>query len=113
MKLYVVVRSDLPPGLQAAQLVHAMREFVHHCPDFDRQWFYGRGNGKEPIGDKNLVLLQVPDEAALLQLIRAGVHVASVASFQEPDLGGETTAAAFSEGAAPLLGALPLALKAA
>jgi len=67
---YVIVRSDLPFGFLAAQVVHAAGE---------------SSPGKLPEGT-NAVVLQVPDEAALLaleqRLRRAGVaHV----PIREPD----------------------------
>ena len=53
MKLHLVVRGDLPPGQQAVQAVHAMREFVREYPEVDRHW-YEKSN--------TLALLTVPDE---------------------------------------------------
>ena len=100
MKLYVVVRADLPPGLQVAQACHALREFVHQYPEVDREWF-SRSN--------NLVVLQVPSLAALEALVLR--TEGAVAPFYEPDLDGAMTAAAFADGRQ--LGSLPLALRAA
>jgi len=33
MKLYLITREDLPPGQQAVQAAHALREFGEHHPD--------------------------------------------------------------------------------
>lgn len=98
-KLYVVVRNDLPPGLQTAQACHALREFAHRFPELDRRWFES---------SNNLVVLQVPTLGDLEGLVAIG---SLVAPFYEPDLGGELTAAAFGDGR--LLSSLPLALRAA
>ena len=59
-KLYIVVRSDISPGLQAAQACHALRQFAHRHPDLDREWFQG---------SNNIVILQAPslDRLALLE----------------------------------------------
>ena len=38
-KLYVVVRADLSPGVQAAQALHAHRAFVAEYPEVERVWF--------------------------------------------------------------------------
>jgi hypothetical protein len=99
-RLYVVVRADLPPGLQLAQACHATREFGLRYPGLD-------------LGD-NLVVLQVPGEAALHELLlEAGDRDLPAVAFAEPDLHDELTAAAFSGDARALLSSLPLALRAA
>lgn len=98
-RLYVVVRSDLPAGLQMAQACHATREF-------------GLLHPGEDVGD-NLVVLHVPDEGALRGLVDAAKGACPVVAFSEPDLNGEMTAAAFSGEARRFLSSLPLALRAA
>jgi peptidyl-tRNA hydrolase len=98
-KLYVVVRNDLAPGLQVAQVCHAVREFAHRFPELDRQWFEQ---------SNNLVVLQVPTLEDLEKLVVDG---GVIAPFHEPDLNGELTAAAFAAGRT--LSSLPLALWAA
>lgn len=105
-KLYVVVRADLAPGLQAAQACHAAMEFVvARHPDLGRAWHRG---------SNNLVLLQVPDGAALRDLARqAGRHRIACAEFFEPDLDYAMTAIALGPDGGPLVGQLPLALRAA
>lgn len=104
-KLYIVVRSDLEPGLQAAQACHALREFGATHPDIDAVWH---------ANSKTLVLLSVPTESDLQQLaVRAGGKGVPVALNHEPDLGGELTAVALASGAKRLVNTLPLLLRSA
>lgn len=103
MKLYTVVRGDLPPGAQLAQSVHAMRLFVADHPDVDRAW-YETSN--------NLVCLSVPDQAMLEQLAeRAASAGVEVSMFTEPDLDDQPTALAIGPAGARLVSSLPLALR--
>ena len=104
-KMYVIVRGDLPAGLQVAQACHALRAFADEHPEEERIWHEG---------SNNLVVLQVPSRDALLQL---EVNLAASACvptsrFEEDDLNGEVTAIAALEGptARPLLRHLELAL---
>lgn len=53
LKLFLVTRSDLPPGQQAVQAAHALREFVELYPEEDRLW-YERSN--------TLAFIAAPDE---------------------------------------------------
>ena len=92
-RLYVVVRADLPRGLQLAQACHAAREFSLNYP--------GDAQGE------NLVVLEVPSEPELAELA-ARLPGPSV-RFHEPDLGGELTAFATDGRARRLLSHLPLA----
>lgn len=101
-RLYVVTRSDLPPGLQLAQSVHAARQFAEEHPKLDRAWFRG---------SNNIVCLSVPDEPALRELVRSAERESPASSFLEPDLGGALTAVALGDGARKLVGNLPLALR--
>lgn len=56
---YIVVRNDLPPGLQAAQVAHAAFDFALKHPEIARKW----------RRESNYIcILQVPDEDALLDL---------------------------------------------
>lgn len=105
MKLYVIVRGDLPPGAQLAQACHALRLFGAEYPRIDEHW-YRTSN--------NLVCLQVPDEATLHSL-HARVTAAGIAAslFTEPDFADEATALALEPAAARLISALPLALRSA
>jgi hypothetical protein len=95
-RLYVVVRDDLPPGLQMAQACHVAFE-------------YGR-YGSEDVGD-NLIALHA-SHARLRELEAQAVALGlSHQSFREPDLGGELTALALTTSARPLVSDLPLALR--
>lgn len=78
-RLYVVVRGDLPAGLQMAQACHAARAFA-------RPWSL----------DENLIVLNAPDQPALWGLLlRATSDLdVDVAAFAEPDLGWQLTAIA-------------------
>lgn len=92
-RLYVIVRSDLSPGMQLAQACHAARAF-------------GPCSSEE-----NLVVLHAPDELALTALAHdlelAGLPVVR---FVEPDLGHQLTAiSAGGAHAKRMLRALPLA----
>jgi peptidyl-tRNA hydrolase len=101
MKLYVVVRSDLRPGLQAAQACHALHAFSHLHPEVDEKW----------APSPNLVVLQVRGEKEVRALaIRSLEMGVPCAVFEEPDLGGEATALC---GPLPpcLVSSLPLLLR--
>jgi peptidyl-tRNA hydrolase len=105
MKLYVIVRADIPAGAQCAQACHGLRAFIAAYPDEDRRW-YAESN--------NLVVLQAPDERALWQLLeRARDADVPVAMFEEPDFDDELTAIAIGPPGAKLVSNLPLALRAA
>lgn len=96
--LYVVVRADLPAGLQLAQACHVTREFGQRFASLD-------------VGE-SLVVLHAPSESALVELAaRASRDGVALAVFHEPDLGGAATAAAFDGRARKLLSCLPLALR--
>ncbi len=103
-RLFLVVRADIPPGLQASQLVHASCEFAFERPSEYAQWF------KE---SKNVVLLQVPDEPTLIELWQRvkSFGLEASAGFREPDLSDELTAVAFGDEAQRYLSSLPLALR--
>lgn len=101
-RIYIIVRSDLAPGLQIAQAGHALRSFAAAHPELDRSWYAG-GN--------NLVVLAVPDEPALAQLLAQLQAQCAVAAFHEPDLGGQLTAIAAGGEAKRYLRHLPLALR--
>lgn len=57
---YVIVRGDLSPGLQAAQVAHAAMDFSIEFPDIARKW-------KQE--SNYICILQVPDEASLHKLV--------------------------------------------
>lgn len=99
------MRADLPPGLQMAQSVHAMAHFHHDHTDLVKPWL---------LASNFLVVVSVPDENALLDLIKeAKERGLTVTAVREPDIGDEVTAAAFEPGSRlrRLLAELPLALK--
>lgn len=78
------MRADLPPGLQAAQAVHAGLQFQAEHPQAVLSWLH----------DSNyLVVVSVPDEAALLALDkRAEQRGIPRTTVREPDLDDEMTA---------------------
>jgi len=76
-RLYGIGRADLAPGLRAAQIGHAL---IHWTVE----------NGDPP---PNLVLLEVPGEAALWRLSQI-VKEHRPAAFFEPDLEDQLTAIA-------------------
>lgn len=96
-RLYVVVRADIPAGLQMAQACHVTREFTLAHPE-------------EDVGE-NLVVLHAPNERELLRLLHTASPMCLSTAFREPDLGGAFTAVAFSGDARRHLSSLPLALR--
>lgn len=102
-RLYVVVRADLPPGLQMAQAVHAAVRFALQYHDDVEDW---------ERGANNVVVLAARDEAHLEELTTRAIHAdARVETFREPDLGNQRTAVAFDEQSRPILSSLPKALR--
>jgi hypothetical protein len=104
-RMYVVVRSDLPVGLQAAQALHALREFAANYPEIEKQWHET---------SNTIVILAVPDEAALAALaedLRGTGHLPpwSFSEFREPDLGNSLTAICVEPDGGRKLRYLPLA----
>ncbi len=95
-RLYIVVRDDLPPGLQMAQACHAAHEYGVY--------------GGDDVGD-NLVVLHASHTRLRELTAQACALGLSHQPFHEPDLGNELTACAFSGSARPLLSSLPLALR--
>ena len=91
-KMYVIVRQDMPPGLQMAQAIHAA---------VDEALLFPKKVRKHPT----VVVLHAEDEAHLIRLAREGVTV-----FREPDQDDAITAiATFSKGEE--FADLPLALE--
>jgi hypothetical protein len=103
-KLFIVTRADLPPGARAAQSVHAALAFAHEHPDVCGSWYRG---------SNNIVVLEAPDEDALIMLMHATENAPGVtcSAFKEPDFDDEVTAIAVSHAAHRLVSHLPLALK--
>ena len=103
MKLFLVTRADLPPGQQAVQAAHALREFTERCPEEDRAWYHA---------SNTLALLVVEDEKHLRTLVQnAEKRGLPHARFHEPDRGGELTAAAIGPSGKKLVSRLSLALR--
>lgn len=102
-RLFVVVRSDIAPGLQLAQACHAVAAFGSAFPGPFRAWH---------LGESNIVCLQARDEQHLRELFAGLSPEALAASFHEPDLGEQMTAFACDR-RPKAWSSLPLALKAA
>lgn len=103
-KLYVVVRSDLPSGVQLAQAIHAKDEFAMKYPETNRLWWEQ---------SNYICVLQVANEEELLDLMdQAFYRGIKLAYFCEPDLDQKHTAVALepSEATKELCKPLKLAL---
>ena len=100
-RLYVIVRADIPAGLQLAQACHAVSEFATKHPELHRSWH---------LGERNIVCLQARNELHLVELLAELPARANVAHFDEPDLGGSMTAIA-TDVRPKHWSSLPLALK--
>ncbi len=102
-KLYVVVRGDLIPGVQAVQAMHAARQFAEDHREREARWF---------AESNHIGLLSVSGLPELLALEREAVrrHLPS-SRFEEPDLGGATTAITLPPEARRLCARLGLALR--
>jgi len=89
-RLYIVVRNDLPIGLQAAQATHAAFQFAHEHPHLVRPWYRD---------SQYLIIVTVPDEIALIgrasHALKEGI---AVSTWHEPDLDGATTTVAMQPG---------------
>lgn len=105
-KFYVVTRSDLRAGQQAAQMLHAAIDFSQAWPEITKEWH---------VNSNTVVLLNVPSERDLLSLkAKADELSARYIAFTEEDLGNSLTAIAFEPGSASsilLTRNLPLALR--
>ena len=98
-----MVRGDLAPGLQAAQLAHAFVSYVLARPRETALWH---------TESNNLVCLSVPDEAALSALAASIAEAGHpIVCFHEPDLGDALTTIAVSSEARRIVACLPLALR--
>jgi len=105
-KMYVIIRNDLEPGLQAAQACHAARLFVDEHKLEENEWFRY---------SNNIVLLSVPNKEELIEMAYKAVNDdIPVSMFKEPDVNDEPTAIAMlGRKAKKLVSTLPLALRAA
>lgn len=79
-------------GAQAAQLCHAMRQFVEEHPAIDRSWF---------SISNYICLLKVVNELELQNLFsKARELEIACSAFREPDLGNQLTAICLEPGRA-------------
>jgi hypothetical protein len=98
VKLYIVVRDSLKPGLAAAQAIHAAFLFGEQYPHLKDYWY------KE---HNNIVVLQNDDVAALaVRLEEAGFRLSR---FHEPDLDNQLTAICVEPEAWRMLSSVKLA----
>jgi peptidyl-tRNA hydrolase len=102
-KLYLIVRADLPIGLQAAQAVHAQREFVHDYAEQEGEW-YKESNTVVILNAENIDGLK----ALATKAIEQGIPCSA---FCEIDLDNSLTAIALGWQAKKLVSSLPLAFK--
>jgi|SRR6478735_3159206 len=103
-RLYIVLRADLTPGLKIPQACHAQDAFYEEHPELYAEW---------RTKYKNLIVKEVPDEAALVAL-NSRLHNEKVAKaiYKEEDLDHSVTAIAFyGQKAKRFAGPLPLALQ--
>lgn len=101
-QLFVVTRRDLSPGAQAAQCLHAFRQFVEEHPTVERSWF---------TSSNTIILKAVENEDELQALYRrAYLRDFAVSSFREPDFSDALTAIALEPKGRALVRSIPLAL---
>lgn len=103
-KLFVVGRTDIPPGLRAAQMFHAARLFAKEFPDIESKWF---------AESNTIVLLEVPHRAVLEGVFEEAERRGfSVSAFKEGEdfLINGITAICLGPEAWRMLSSLPLAL---
>jgi hypothetical protein len=111
--MWILVRSDLPPGMQIAQAAHAAFKYAAAFPEAFREW--------QREGPQSLVVLAVENERILrywLERVQTDLTQPRGASRQwcsvvEPDLDYQLTAIACSpsDAHARLFSNLPLALR--
>lgn len=102
-KLTVVVRADLAAGYQAAQALHAARQFAAVHPAIEAEWF---------ASSNTVVLLNAKDEPTLERVVNRCVEEGvRYAVFREPDLGGSITAVAIEPDGHRITKRYPLMLK--
>lgn len=105
-RLYVIVRMDMIPGLQAAQASHAAQEFVFDHPETARSW---------RDTSNTIALLGATDETHLCELRERAVDAGlKVSAFHDDDLETPFTALAIEPAlrAKSLCRGLPLLLAA-
>lgn len=89
-KLYIIVRSDLTYGQQAAQALHAKAEFIFKYQETARAWH----------DESNYVcILQIENEAKLFELLQKSKQLnIECAEFYESDLADSLTAICLAPG---------------
>lgn len=104
-KLTVITRSDIDPGYQATQSVHAGIQFIFEHPDRAGPWYK----------DSNyLALLSAKDENHLKEIILdCHKHNIKHSVFTEPDIDNQITSVAIEPGekTRKITSRLPLLLK--
>lgn len=101
----MITRSDLEPGYQAVQSMHALRQFTAEHPEIDKAWF---------DNSNYLGLLSVSNEEELIRLTKKAADLGIEFSiFREPDIDDQVTAIAIAPGpkSKKLCSHLSLALK--
>lgn len=99
-KLYVVVRSDMKPGLQLAQACHAVQAMNDQHSEVIQEW------------EGNIAIVSAKNKQHLSELMcELQRRKVPLAVFCEPDEGGDLTAMAVHGKARRALSSLPLALK--
>lgn len=103
--MYIVVRSDIPPGHQLAQAVHAAFQFSVEHPGLCDNWYRS---------SNYLVIVSVPDEDAMIPVVANAIGSDLPFSLvREPDIGDQITSLALPPGDASrkLCANFPLALR--
>ena|ERR1700722_16401956 len=104
-KLYIVVRSDMSLGMQAAQIAHVCFSFASAFPNETKDW----------MQNSNFIcVLNAPNEQSLVELMnQAYLQRIKYSFFQEDDLNYQITAIALEscEKSRKLCKKLPLAMK--
>lgn len=104
-KLYVIVRGDIPPGLQIAQSCHVCFEFQKNHIELTKLW------NEE---SNYIVILSCKDEEAINKLIhKAERKNIRFSIFREPDLDNQITAIALepTKRSKRICSSLPLAMR--
>jgi hypothetical protein len=87
LKLYAVVRGDLPEGLRSAQMAHAVAGLVQNCPESTNRW--------QTPDNNYLIVLEVEDGQHLRDEMAVMLeHCITHYVWREPDLDNAVTAIA-------------------
>lgn len=82
-KLYIITRSDLPPGYQATQSTHSALNFAIEHPEIFKEW---------QQNSNYIAQLSIKDKKELSKLAdKARYKGIKITKFYEPDLNGELT----------------------